>query len=379
MRFRAESAMSVIAAPSGRGHDGERAFAPLRVTSVPRRDSLAFDAMDLPPCPESMVQVSCHSLSDCERERPASRQCSRWWLTVPVLAAAALAVPLAVHAQEIEPRAYSNAPVGVNFLIAGYAFTSGGLSFDPSLPVQNAHLRTSSAVLGYARVLDLWGMSAKVDALLPYSWLSGTADLAGTPIELRVDGFGDARFRLSINLHGAPALALPEYRDYRQDLVIGVSLQVSVPVGQYDASRVVNLGTNRWSFRPEFGISKALGPLTLELAAGVTFFTDNTNFFGGHVRAQEPLYGVQGHAIYGFRSGVWASADVTYFTGGRTTIDGERNNDRLSNWRLGATLSVPLTANYSIRLYASTGVSARTGNNFDLIGAALQYRWGGGL
>src|SRR3954464_12941145 len=93
----------------------------------------------------------------------------------------------AASAQEIEPRAYSNAPVGVNFLIAGYAFTSGGLSFDPSLPVQNAHLRTSSAVLGYARVLDLWGMSAKADALLPYSWLSGTADLAGMPIERRVD------------------------------------------------------------------------------------------------------------------------------------------------------------------------------------------------
>ena len=152
-----------------------------------------------------------------------------------------------------------------------------------------------------------------------------------------------------------------------------------MPTGQYDSSRVVNLGTNRWSFRPELGISKALGPLTLELAAGATFFTDNTNFFGGRTRAQDPILGLQGHAIYNLRSGIWVSADVTYFTGGRTTIDGQRNDDLLRNWRVGATLSVPLSANYSIRLYASTGVSARTGNNFDLVGAALQYHWGGGL
>jgi hypothetical protein len=311
--------------------------------------------------------------------RSPARGGSRWWRLVSALAAAVIAVPLAAHAQEIEPRAYSNAPIGVNFLIAGYALTEGSLSFDPSLPVQNAWFGTSSAVLAYARVLDLWGMSAKVDALLPYAWLSGTAELAGRPIERRVDGFGDPRFRLSVNLHGAPALVLPEFRNYRQDLIIGASVQVSVPVGQYDSSRVVNLGTNRWSFRPELGISKALGPLTLELAAGATFFTDNTNFFGGHVRAQDPIYGLQGHVIYSLRSGIWVSADVTYFTGGRTAIDGQQNNDLLRNWRVGGTLSVPLTASYSIRLYASTGVSARTGNNFDLIGAALQYRWGGGL
>ena len=79
---------------------------------------------------------------------------------------AAIAVAVAIlsvaHAQEIEPRAYSNAPIGVNFLIAGYAYTEGALPFDASLPVKNANLKTSSAVLAYARVLDLWGKSAEV-------------------------------------------------------------------------------------------------------------------------------------------------------------------------------------------------------------------------
>jgi hypothetical protein len=297
----------------------------------------------------------------------------------PLLALAALVAPATVRAQDIEPRAFSNAPVGVNFLIGGYAFTSGALSFDPDLPVRNARFDTSSTVLAYVRSLDFAGLSAKVDAILPYTWLSGTAEAAGRPIERRVDGFGDARIRLSVNLYGAPALTLQDFAAYRQDLIIGASLQFSAPTGQYDPTRAVNLGTNRWSVRPELGLSKALGRLTLELAAGATVYTDNTNFLNGGRRAQEPIYGIQGHAIYSFRSGVWASADVTWFTGGRTTIDGERNDDRLSNWRLGGTVSVPLNARYSLRLYGSSGVAARTGNNFNLLGVALQYRWGGGL
>lgn len=296
-----------------------------------------------------------------------------------LLASALPAVVSAARAQDIEPRAFSNAPVGVNFLIAGYAFTRGGLSFDPAVPVTDAQLETSSVILAYARVLDLWGMSAKFDAVAPFTRLSGSARFAGQPVERSVDGLGDARFRLSVNLYGAPALTLREFAAYEQDLIVGASLQVTAPVGQYDSTRAVNLGTNRWSFKPELGVSQALGPLTLELTAGATFFTDNTNFLGGRTRSQDPLYSIQGHAIYSFGSGIWASADANYFTGGRTAVDGEASNDLQRNWRLGATLSFPLDASYSVRLYGSSGVSARTGNNYDLIGIALQYRWGGGL
>jgi hypothetical protein len=150
------------------------------------------------------------------------------------------------QAQDIEPRAFSNAPIGVNFLIVGYGYTRGGLAFDSSAPVTDPQLETSSAVLGYARVLDLWGQSGKVDVVVPYSWLSGTAESAGQPLERIVDGFSDPRFRLSVNLLGAPALTLEEFRDYKQDLIPGASRQVSAPRGQYDNSRVVNLGTHRW-------------------------------------------------------------------------------------------------------------------------------------
>lgn len=284
-------------------------------------------------------------------------------------------------AQDIEPRAYSNAPVGVNFVVAGYARTSGGLAFDGALPVQDPDLETSSAVFAYARTFGVLGMSGKFDAIVPYTWLDGTARAVSTgeTIERKVDGLADPRFRVSVNFYGAPALTLREFAAYRQDVIVGASLQVSVPSGQYDASRLVNIGTNRWSFKPEVGVSKALGAWILELSAAVTLFTDNEDFLGGHTRSQDPLYSMRGHAIYGFRSGVWASLDATWFTGGRTTIDGTQSNDLQQNWRVGGTLVLPVDHRHSVKIYVSNGVSARTGNDFDLLGVAWQYRWGGGL
>ena len=301
-------------------------------------------------------------------------------LAKAALAACLLAgVVLPTRAQDIEPRAYSNAPVGVNFLIAGYAYTRGGLSFDSAVPITDANLHTSNGVLAYATVLDLWGESGKFDAIVPYTWLSGTAKYQGEPVERTVSGFARPAFRLSINVYGAPALTLKEFAAWQQDLIIGASLQVSPALGQYDSSKIVNIGTNRWSFKPEIGISKALGPWTLEMQAAATFFTDNNDFFGGKTRSQDPLYSLQGHVIYGFQSGIWVSVDGTYFAGGRTTVDGALNNDLQRNWRFGATVALPVDRANSVKFYASSGVSARTGNNFDLIGVAWQYRWGGGL
>jgi len=283
------------------------------------------------------------------------------------------------RAQDLEPRAYVNTPVGLNFLIAGYAYSEGGLSTDPALPIQDAQLQIHTAVLAYARSLDAWGRSGKFDVIVPYAQLSGTALVAGQPRDREVSGFGDQRFRFSVLLYGAPALSMKEFAGYRQDTIVGASLQVSAPGGQYDPSRAVNIATNRWSFKPEIGISKALGALTLELSTGVTFYTTNDDYFGGKTLEQDPIYSAQVHITYNFGGGVWGALNGTWYQGGRTTVDGVRSNEVLGNSRVGATLALPVDRQNSIKLYASTGVSTRTGSNFNIGGIAWQHRWGGGL
>jgi len=299
--------------------------------------------------------------------------------TLVLGACALLAASLSARAQDIEPRAYSNAPVGVNFAIVGLAGTRGGVAFDPTSDLKDPNLKTESLVFAYVRTLELWGKSAKFDAILPYAALDGTATFRGGPVERHVDGLVDPRLRLSVNFFGAPALGLKEFRNYRQDLIVGASLQVGVPLGQYDATRLVNLGNNRWLFKPELGASQALGAWSLEGKLAANLYTDNKDFFGGQRRAQDNIYSLQGNVIYSFANGAWASADVTWYEGGRTTLNGVRGNDLQQNWRVGATLAWPVDARNSIKLYASSGVSARTGNNYDGLGIAWQHRWGAGL
>lgn len=194
-----------------------------------------------------------------------------------------------------------------------------------------------------------------------------------------MSGFGDPRFRVSVNLLGAPALSLKEFANFKQDVIVGVSLQVSAPLGQYDDTKLLNLGNNRYSFRPELGISKAWGPWTVEVAPSATFFTDNPDFFNGNKFAQAPLYLVRGSIIHNFSNGAWVSLDSSYFKGARTTVNGVKGDNEQENVRAGVTLALPVDRQSSIKFNASTGFYTRTGSEFSILAVAWQYRWGAGL
>ena len=294
------------------------------------------------------------------------------------LVALVLVSPMTVEAQELEPRAYANSPVGLNFLILGYGYTKGDVALDSSAPIEDGKITVNSVALAYARSLDVFGRTAKLDVVLPYAWLSGSATVAGKPATREVSGLGDPQARFSFLFYGAPALPLEEFLDYQPDLILGASFAVTAPLGQYDSDKAVNIGTNRWSFKPELGISKTWGPVTLELAPSATFYTDNDNFFGGHKLQRDPLYAVQGHVIYHTRHGLWAAIDATYYGGGRVTIDGVPG-ESLQDVRVGATLAIPIDRHNSVKIAASTGAYARVGGTFTTAVIAWQFRWGGGL
>ena len=304
------------------------------------------------------------------------------WYLGSVAAALALALviawPLRGQAQELEPRSYVNTPVGINFLIAGYGYTTGGVVFNPATRLTDAEIETHAAIFGYARSLDLWGLSGKFAMIVPFADVSGSALQAGQLQERDVSGLADPRFRISVNFYGAPALPLEEYGRYKQDLIVGATLEVGVPLGQYDSDKLLNIGSNRWSVKPEIGLSKALGRFVLELAGAVTFFTPNGDFLGGKTLEQDPIYSVQGHFVHEFLPGLWAALDATYYAGGRTKIDGKAE-EGLEHVRVGLTISISVNRYNSIKLYGSKGVYSRTGTDFDALGIAWQFRWGGGL
>ena len=301
------------------------------------------------------------------------------WSSLWVMIGAVVFVSENVKAQEAEPRAFSNTPIGLNFLIGGYLYAEGKMAFNPDLAIADANFNSNTALLAYVRSFELGGQSAKFDVIVPTSSFSAQGIVNGQPAERQMSGFGDPRFRVSVNLFGAPALSAKDFVNYQQDLIVGVSMQVSAPLGQYDDSKLLNLGFNRWSFKPELGISKAWGPWTFELTPSVLIFSENKDFFGGNTFSQAPIYTVQGHILYTFKSGIWMALDGLYFAGGHTALNGVRSDNEQINTRVGFTLALPVDRNNSLKLSASTGVTTRTGSEFSAVGVAWQYRWGGGF
>ena len=284
-------------------------------------------------------------------------------------------LPAIALGQELEPRAYSNAPIGTNFVLGGYTHLSGQVLLDPSLPVDNVNATVDVYTLGYARFFGLAGRTASFAAVVPYVEADLRGDVLDAPAEVHRAGWGDLHLRGAINLFGHPALTPAEFARTPETLSAGASLSVVAPTGQYESSRFINIGTNRWAFKPELGVSWPLGRWFAEVAGGVWLFTDNDDFRGGQRRSQEPIYVYQLHAGYNFRPGLWLAADYGHYNGGRTAVNGVENDDAQSNSRVGLVLSVPVASGWSGKVGWSKGTVVRAGGDYRIFTVALQYRW----
>lgn len=294
-----------------------------------------------------------------------------------VVALLAVAAANPAGAQTLDPRSFVNTPVGINFVTAAYGYSTGNVLFDAAIAIDSADLTVQGPNAGYARALDLWGLSGKVDAAAGWACADGTANVDGAPVSRHVCGPSDPTVHISINVFGAPALTMREYPAYRQNLLVGAGFRVTAPLGQYDPTKLVNIGTNRWSFKPELGVSKQAGRFTLELLGAVTFFTTNADFFGGQTQAQAPLVSTQGNVIYTFRSGIWGGVGAVYYTGGAMSADGGPPTRPEANTRAGAVLVFPVGRQNFLKAYWTSGMSTRTGTDFDTFVVSWIHLWGG--
>ena len=281
-----------------------------------------------------------------------------------------------VAAQDLEPRAYAAAPTGVNFLAIIAGRSSGGVVVDPSLPIEDAEATVTSVAVGAGRTMSLFGRTALFVAAVPYAWVDASGSVAEASRHVSRSGLTDSRLKLSVNLIGGRALSPREFARVTRTTIVGVSLTVAPPIGQYDRTKLINIGSNRWAFKPEVGVSRAAGRWTIEGYSGVVFFTQNDEFYPGSVRrSQEPVVALQGHASYTVRRGLWAAFDGTWYSGGRTTVDGVEKGDLQRNSRYGATVSVPVSQGHSLKISGSTGATTRIGADFNTIAVAWQMTW----
>jgi Putative MetA-pathway of phenol degradation len=290
------------------------------------------------------------------------------------LLAGVLLTPL-VSAQELEPRAYSARPIGTHFLVANYSRLSGEVLTDPSLPITDVQAKIGIYSIGYLRSFAFFERSASAAIVVPYARGDITGEVFDAAREAHRSALGDLRLRFTANLVGDPAVGAKEFAQRAPAPSIGASLSVVAPTGQYDPARLINVGANRWAFKPEIGLAIPMGRWFADVSYGAWLYTDNTDFFGGQRRGQHPLSVYQFHAGYNFAPGVWLAADAAYYSGGRTVVNGVEGNDVQQNSRVGVTLSLPLSSGWSTKLSWSRGVATRIAGDFEVIAITLQYRW----
>ena len=270
-------------------------------------------------------------------------------------------------AQELTPRVFWPTPKGTRVLVAGYSYSSGGVFLDLSLPIEDAESRINTGILAYTQTLDFLGRTSNILVNLPYAWGNAKGLFLGDPVKRDFSAFGDLSVTFNVNLRGAPTMTLEDFLAYRANPrpIIGASLKVVIPSGQYDSDRLVNVGANRWASRLKLGTVIILKPkLLMEISASTWIFGDDDDFLMGK-KEQDPIYAVETNFIKRIRPGLWASLDLTYYRGGNQTIDGNPLVNKLNNLKLGGTLVVPFHGRHAIKVGYANGVITRYGNDFD--------------
>jgi outer membrane putative beta-barrel porin/alpha-amylase len=311
------------------------------------------------------------------REKELWKVLTLSWLTGMVLLLSP--GPHSAAAQELEPRAYSASPVGVNFFVVGFNRSTGAVTFDPTIPITDVQAHLNIPTLGLGHTFGIWGRQALVTAGLPYAWGELEGKVAEQQQRITRSGLADLRLKFSVNLHGNPARTPREFAQVpRRGVLVGTSLTVQAPTGQYDPTKLVNLGTNRWAFKPELGISYLWKKFELDLYGGAWLFGDNSRFYPGEsLRKQDPITTLQGHVSYTIRRQMWFAVDGTWYRGGAVYVNGGLPTISQNNTRFGATLSLPLSKRQSLKVAYGAGATARTGSNFDTIGVTWQFMWFG--
>jgi len=295
------------------------------------------------------------------------------------LALAILSAPDPAFAQFSEAHHYDNAPVGVNQLEFAYAYARANASLDTSLVVAGAKFNLNQGTITYTRYFGFVHRVVWIDAGIPLADLSGS--VSGTNIHGSITGAGDSSYTVTALMKGGTALSVAQFADYKPTTTVGLSLNMSAPTGQYNPNKLLNLGSDRWSFKPEIAVSQPFGreqKWQVDAYAHVYFFTDNTSYQGKEILRQEPLPGVEGHVSYLFAPNAWASIDTLYSFRGATVIDSIHQNDAQRNFTLGSEVNVSLNPRNSLVFQFAKALVHQNGPALTGFAVKYTYSWGKG-
>ena len=291
-------------------------------------------------------------------------------------ALAFLYTPRKACAQFNDARAYDNTPVGVSQLELDYTYVRSNASLDPSLAIAGANLNLNQGTIAYTHYFGVFHRLGWVEAAVPLAGLDGS--IPATNIQGSIAGAGDSSYQLVMLLKGGPALSIEQFASYKPATSLGLSLTITAPTGLYNSNKILNLGSDRWSFKPEIALSHPFGPdqkWEFDAYGNATFYTDNTSYQGNEILRQEALPGLEGHVSYSFNDKVWLSLDTRYSFRATTDVDGVSQNNAQQNFIVGSELNISLSPQNSLTLVFAKAIVHQNGPTATAFSIKYDYTW----
>lgn len=283
-------------------------------------------------------------------------------------------------AQDLEPRRWNPLPAGTTILGLTYGHISGDVAFDPVLDIEDTKVKRDFLLMSYTQFFMFSEQLMRFDVFLPFHKAKWNGLLSGEETSAERTGLGDPKFRLSVNLldTGISKSGVSDDSKESSNTVVGAAIAVGVPWGEYYEEKLLNLGSNRYTIRPQLGVVHTRGPWSYELTGSVFFFTNNDNFLNGGELEQKPFYSAQAHFIRLFESGIWASLSGGYGQGGALKVNGVDKDDRREGFIGAFSTGLPLTDDQSLKfsyIWAKTQTDTETRSQIDTFAVGWTIRF----
>jgi hypothetical protein len=259
---------------------------------------------------------------------------------------------------------YVTAPPGTKVIGVYYNHLSGNKAYaDGDKVGDDTNLKGNIGIFRPIYFTQFGPFTIDPQVLIPFGELSlDGKDVGG--VEISTSGFSD------------PILAATLWlmNDCESKTWLGITPFVTIPLGEYDHDRALNMGANRWAFKGEVGFVKGFGELYLNLTANAEFYTDNDDFGAAKdTMEQDPIYTLESHLGYNLSKSFLVSLDYFYHEGGETTVAGTEMHDKQDNHAAQITLGFMLSPTFQLLVKYKQDLEVENGIETDTFGIRLLH------
>lgn len=263
-----------------------------------------------------------------------------------------------MHSYAHDARAFIPPPDNsCGILVYGQHYSANKLYSNGELQTDDVDYKTDIGIARFAWYPKLGPFLTSLQAYVPFG--KSQLKIPGNTGSVTSSGIGDPTILSGIYI----------INDRAAKTWFGVAGYITAPLGEYDNNKSVNLGSNRWKFKGELGLTKGFGNFFIDIAAGASWFGDNDEYGPTrNVLEQSKEYHIETHFSYNLTPSVYAALDYYYLTGGEQYLNGNQITKSENNNAAQVEIAFHTTPLEQLMVYYRRDLRVEDGLKQDMLG-----------